>query len=76
MCRHIKPLRPPYLEDVTDDDIRAAATQYVLKISGFARPAVHNAAAFERAVAAVQAASMELLATIEVRGTRQRAASA
>lgn len=77
MCRSIKPLRPPYNEAVTDEDIRAAATQYISKISGFPRPSQHNAAAFERAVAAVHAASTELLATIQVRGgTRQPAASA
>src|SRR5215472_6839149 len=34
MCRSIKTLRPPYAEQVTDEDIRAAALQYVRKISG------------------------------------------
>jgi hypothetical protein len=45
MCRSIKTLRPPFAEQVTDDDIRAAALQYVRKISGFRAPAGHNAEA-------------------------------
>ena len=44
MCRSIKTLRPPYAEVVTDEDMRAAALQYVRKISGFRAPAAHNAA--------------------------------
>jgi hypothetical protein len=69
MCRSIKTLRPPYAEQVTDADIRAAALQYVRKISGFRTPAGHNAAAFEEAVAEITAASARLLAALEVRGT-------
>jgi hypothetical protein len=68
MCRSIKTLRPPYAEQVTDDDIRAAALQYVRKISGFRTPAGHNAEAFARAVDDITAASARLLATLEVRG--------
>ena len=70
MCRSIKTLRPPFAEDVTEVDIRAAAVQYVRKISGFRQPAAHNAAAFDRAVEAVQQATADLLATLEVRGAR------
>ena len=55
MCRSIKTLRPPYAERVTDEDIRAAALQYVRKISGFRAPAGHNAEAFGNAVDAVAA---------------------
>jgi hypothetical protein len=69
MCRSIKTLRPPFTEDVTEEDMRAAAQQYVRKISGFHRPAAHNVEAFERAVAAVQAATADLLAEIQVRGS-------
>jgi hypothetical protein len=69
MCRSIKTLRPPFTEDVTDDDMRAAAVQYVRKVSGFHRPAAHNVEAFERAVAAVHAATANLLSEIEVRGS-------
>ncbi len=68
MCRSIKTLRPPFSEQVTDAEIRAAALQYVRKVSGFRTPASHNAAAFERAVADIAAATAELLGTLEVRG--------
>ncbi|MGW3471667.1 DUF2277 domain-containing protein [Saccharopolyspora sp. NPDC000995] len=70
MCRSIKTLRPPYTDDVTDGDIRAAALQYVRKISGFRAPAAHNAAAFEQAVDEVEKATATLLASLEVRGSR------
>jgi hypothetical protein len=70
MCRSIKTLRPPFAEDVTDDDVRAAALQYVRKISGFRSPAAHNAEAFDMAVDAVTAATQELLDTLHVRGAR------
>ena len=67
MCRSIKTLRPPYAEVVTDEDMRAAALQYVRKISGFRAPAAHNAAAFDQAVDEVAAATARLLGTLEVR---------
>jgi hypothetical protein len=70
MCRSIKTLRPPYTEDVTEDDVRAAALQYVRKISGFRAPAPHNAEAFDRAVEAITKASEDLLASLQVRGGR------
>ncbi|MEU5316142.1 DUF2277 domain-containing protein [Streptomyces sp. NPDC047461] len=69
MCRSIKTLRPPALpEEATEDEIRAAALQYVRKVSGFRAPAAHNKEVFERAVAAVAEATAELLADLEVRG--------
>jgi hypothetical protein len=67
MCRSIKTLRPPYAEVVTDEDMRAAALQYVRKISGFRAPAARNAAAFDQAVAEVTAATARLLDALEVR---------
>ena len=67
MCRSIKTLREPYTEQVTEDDVRAAALQYVRKVSGFRTPAAHNAAAFDRAVDAVAAATADLLDHLEVR---------
>jgi hypothetical protein len=67
MCRSIKTLRPPYAEVVTDDDMRAAALQYVRKVSGFRTPAARNAAAFDQAVAEVAAATARLLDALEVR---------
>jgi hypothetical protein len=75
MCRSIKTLRPPYAEQVTDADVRAAALQYVRKISGFRAPAAHNSAAFETAVAEVAAATARLLADLEVRPAGRAAAS-
>ncbi|GAA3433086.1 DUF2277 domain-containing protein [Kutzneria kofuensis] len=68
MCRSIKTLRPPFADHVTDADIRAAALQYVRKLSGFRQPAAHNAEAFAKAVDAVAAATAELLSSLEVRG--------
>lgn len=69
MCRSIKTLRPPYSEQVTDDDIRAAALQYVRKISGFRAPAAHNAEAFGRAVDEVTEATRHLLTDLRVRAS-------
>ncbi len=67
MCRSIKTLREPYTTDVTADEMQAAALQYVRKISGFRTPAAHNAQAFDEAVAAVTAATQELLDKLVVR---------
>ena len=67
MCRSIKTLRPPYAEAVTGDDMRAAALQYVRKISGFRAPAAKNAAAFDQAVEEIAASTARLLATLELR---------
>jgi hypothetical protein len=69
MCRSIKTLRPPYAEVVTDEDMRAAALQYVRKISGFRAPAARNAAAFEAAVDEIAAATARLLDSLEVKRT-------
>jgi len=74
MCRSITTLREPYAEHVTEDDVRAAALQYVRKISGFRAPAAHNAAAFDRAVDAIALATRELLDDLEVRGGGRRRA--
>jgi hypothetical protein len=69
MCRSIKTLRPPYVEQTTDDEVRAAALQYVRKVSGFHRPAEHNVEAFSEAVDAVAAATTRLLDDLVVRGS-------
>ncbi len=71
MCRSIKTLREPYAEHVTEDDVRAAALQYVRKVSGFHVPAAHNADAFGLAVDSVATATETLLAQLEVRGARR-----
>ncbi|MFD4529767.1 DUF2277 domain-containing protein [Streptomyces sp. NPDC058470] len=69
MCRSIKTLRPPVIpEEATEEEIRAAALQYVRKVSGFRAPAAHNRAVFDQAVEAIAAATAELLDGLEVRG--------
>jgi hypothetical protein len=67
MCRSIKTLREPYTENVTEADARAAALQYVRKVSGFRQPARHNAEAFDRAVDAITEATVALLDQLELR---------
>jgi len=60
MCRNIRTLHnfePP----ATEDEVRAAALQYVRKISGCSKPSAANAEAFQRAVEAVAQASQRLL---------------
>jgi hypothetical protein len=75
MCRSIKTLRPPALpEEATEEDIRAAALQYVRKVSGFRAPAAHNQEVFDHAVNAIAEATAELLAGLEVRGQTARRA--
>lgn len=64
MCRNIKTLfnfAPP----VTDDEIRAAALQFVRKVSGFNTPSKTNEAAFLKAVNKVATASRNLLNSLE-----------
>lgn len=63
MCRSIKTLRRA-TEPATDEEIAAAALQYVRKISGYRAPAKRNQAAFETAVADVTLASRQLLEAI------------
>jgi hypothetical protein len=63
MCRNIRTLHnfePP----ATEEEVQAAALQYVRKISGSNRPSRANEAAFERAVEEVAAASRRLLAQL------------
>ena len=63
MCRNIRPLsnfEPP----ATDDEIAAAALQFVRKISGTTKPSRVNAEAFDRAVAEVAEASHRLLGAL------------
>jgi hypothetical protein len=60
MCRNIRVLHnfePP----ATSDEVQAAAVQYVRKVSGAVKPSAANQAAFDKAVAAVAAATQELL---------------
>ena len=64
MCRNIRTLfnfAPP----ATDEEVHAAALQYVRKISGFTKPSRANEAAFAAAVADIAAISARLLTTLE-----------
>ena len=60
MCRSIKTLRRPD-EPATEDEVRAAALQYVRKISGMRAPSRRNAEAFEQAVDEIAETSRRLL---------------
>jgi len=59
MCRSIKTLRTQ--ETATDDEVRAAALQFVRKLSGYRVPSQRNTLAFEAAVDEVAAATRRLL---------------
>jgi hypothetical protein len=84
MCRNIKILynfEPP----TTDDEVHAAALQYVRKVSGMNKPSRANEAAFERAIEAVAATTRQLLDELvttaaprdrEVEAERRRARAA
>jgi hypothetical protein len=84
MCRNIRSLynfEPP----TTDDEVHAAAVQYVRKVSGMQKPSKANEVAFERAIAAVAHATEHLLADLvtsapprdrEVEAARRRARAA
>jgi hypothetical protein len=69
MCRSIKRLRDGSVP-ATPEEIEAAALQFVRKISGFQKPASHNADVFDRAVAEIAATSQELLDGLVIRGAR------
>lgn len=64
MCRSIKTLRG---EDPTPDEIRAAALQFVRKISGYRQPSKANQEVFDRAVDEITEASERLLGDLVVR---------
>jgi hypothetical protein len=63
MCRSIKQLRQPG-QTPTEEEIQAAALQYIRKISGYRRPARANQAAFDLAVQQVSSATRILLETL------------
>ena len=68
MCRNIRVLHnfePP----TTPDEVRAAALQYVRKVSGINKPTLADEKTFERAIADVTAATTRLLAALQARGT-------
>lgn len=84
MCRNIRTLHN-FEPAATDDEVGAAALQYVRKISGFTKPSQANAAAFEHAVEEVARISLRLLDELvttappkdrEVEAAKRRARSA
>ena len=66
MCRSIKTLRRAD-ETPTQEEIEAAALQYVRKISGYRQPSQANAQAFNTAVRKVSDVSQRLLESLQVR---------
>jgi hypothetical protein len=63
MCRNIQRLFN-YEPEVTNDEVRASALQYVRKVSGFTRPSKPNEVAFDEAVQAVTDATRQLLESL------------
>jgi hypothetical protein len=63
MCRSIKTLRHADVV-ATDEEIRAAARQFVRKVSGFGKPSARHEEAFELAVDQIAVASQRLLASV------------
>lgn len=64
MCRNIRPLfnfEPP----ASEEEIRAAALQFVRKVSGFAKPSQANAKAFDQAVEEVASAARALVSSLQ-----------
>jgi len=68
MCRSIKQLRNTEIP-ATDEEIRAAALQFVRKVSGYRKPSKVNEEAFERAVEEVAEATQKLLVTLAIKST-------
>jgi hypothetical protein len=64
MCRSIKTLRRTD-EPATEDEIRAAALQFVRKVSGFRQPSQKNAEAFDAAVEEISQSSRRLLEAVQ-----------
>ena len=63
MCRNIKQLHN-FAPPATDEEVRAAAVQFVRKLSGFSKPSAANRAAFETAVGEITKASKTLLESL------------
>jgi len=70
MCRSIKTLRAE--PEVTSEDVRAAALQYVRKISGYRKPSAVNQEVFDRAVAEIANATDRLLEDLVSRPRPQK----
>jgi hypothetical protein len=83
MCRNIRELHN-FAPPATDDEVRAAALQYVRKVSGSTKPSQANEAAFERAVDRIAEVTRDLLGELvtqappkdrEVEAAKRRARS-
>jgi hypothetical protein len=70
MCRSIKTLRAPYIDELTDGDINAAALQYVRKVAGMRAPSTANQPVFDAAVEAIAAATATLLDGLTIRAAK------
>jgi hypothetical protein len=71
MCRSIKPLRK-YDQVATDEEVRAAALQFVRKVSGFHRPTAKHVDRFDQAVGEVAGATRRLLDELAANVTARR----
>jgi hypothetical protein len=69
VCRSIKTLRGE--EGVSEDEVRAAALQFVRKVSGYRKPSRANEEPFDAAVDEITAASQKLLDSLASRQTRK-----
>ena len=67
MCRNIRKLRQQGRKP-TDEELEAAATQYVRKVTGYSKPSKANQAAFERAIADIAKTSRVLFDELVIRG--------
>jgi hypothetical protein len=68
MCRSIKTLRNTEVP-ATEEEIRAAALQFIRKVSGYRKPSKANEAAFERAVDEVAETTMRLLGNLNIKAS-------
>jgi hypothetical protein len=66
MCRNIKQLRRPDRAP-TDDELAAAALQFVRKVTGYRRPSKANEEAFQRAIAEISGATRTLFDELVIR---------
>jgi hypothetical protein len=74
MCRSIKTLRGP--EPASSDEVRAAALQFVRKVSGYRVPSRANSEIFEATVDEIAAASRRMLDSLTTRDSTTREAAA
>jgi hypothetical protein len=70
MCRNIRPLYN-FEPEATTDEVRAAALQYVRKVSGFTKPSQANEHAFAHAVEDIAAITQRLLGELVTSASRK-----